>query len=136
MSYPDCKCESCFQEWVALHVGALEHGQAAIAGELVRMGTKLDAILTKEDTIMAQYTDVKAVLDAVNTKTNELGDDVAGAALRVAAIQQQLSDLIAQGATPAQMQEALSQLTAVHDGLTQADTALKGIAADPANPVP
>ena len=85
---------------------------------------------------MAQYTDVKAVLDAVNTKTNELGDDVAAAAARVAAIQQQLADLIAQGASPAQMQEALAQLTAVGDGLTAADTSLKGIAADPSNPVP
>ena len=97
----------------------------------------LEGILNHvEENMMAQFTDVKAVIDAVNTKTNEIGDDVAAAAARVAAIQQQLADLIAQGATPEQLQEALAQLTVVHDGLAAADTTLKGIGADASNPVP
>jgi hypothetical protein len=79
---------------------------------------------------------VKSLIAAVNTKTNEIGADVGAAGTRVAAIQQQLADLINQGATPAQMQEAVDELTAVHEGLADADTALKGIAADPSNPIP
>jgi outer membrane murein-binding lipoprotein Lpp len=108
-----------FKQWVVSKLNSIE-----------------DTILLQGGISMAQYNDVKSLISAVNDRTNEIGADVGAAATRVAAIQQQLADLIAQGATPAQLQEAVTQLTAVHDGLASADTALKGIAADPANPIP
>lgn len=119
------KC--CFRSWVRAALTSIRSDVEATHAAVGMNNTRLEMILRKLDKLGVAMADVAAVLADLNDATNEVAGEVDAFGATIVALQEQIAAL-----DP----EAAAKLEELAAGAASVAVRLRGLAADPEQPVP
>ena len=117
----------CFRGWVKKTLKSIRSDTESTRESVGMNNTRLEMILRKLDKLGVAMADVAAVLADLNDATNEVAGEVDAFGATIVALQEQIAAL-----DP----EAAAKLEELAAGAASVAVRLRGLAADPEQPVP